>query len=411
MINYKFKYIMLSLLALIGLALSLYADLKIGEYLYGKNLDNLIKQITLILAFDITIRESLRFSLLKVFSSAENDKHREGMFEKFSLSLIVVGFFFSFVYSGLYSYIINGYLDTSFFLNFSLFLIMFIGAGLQLILNLTGLFFMHSLRVALFPLSILCWLFLLNDHTLESNFLIFFLSYCFMSIYSLRHILRHISWKGNNIESIKRYFIPPLFPMANYSFLQTSRYLERSLVASVSVGSSYYIYFSFKLYAAFISLIGMPVSVILSKFLVNDKVDCRFERKKLLARLFVFILVMWLLGVGTLSSIWIYTDIEFWFPKITDEGFLGLIMLYLLAAFIGSINITLQVYIYKYGGHMFMMKAIMILSTLYMLFLLIGANFISDNFFSYFVAIIFLIYTLSELFMSFIFLKNLSLEE
>lgn len=401
-----YRYIVIASMTLIGMSLSLYADLRIGQYLHGGMLDAIVRQITLLLAFDIVVRESLRFSLLKEFSSAENNTAREQKYSTFLLILVLGGILVSFLYACVYTYLLKDIYRASLWLPMVLFSLMFLSAGLQLILNLTGRYFFYSLRIFLLPLSILIWVMVFNRIPFEYSVLMVFVAYVAIIALVLRKILFHLSIRKGAMRHWKKYVVPPLFPMTSYGFLQTSRYLERSLVASVSVGSSYFIYFSFRLYSAFLSLIGLPVSVLLAKSLVdNDSLDEEKNRWQL-RRVAAVIVILWTLGIGTLFLFWLSGYVAQWFPKLSEHEFLNVVGFYLLAALLGSLNLPLQATIYRRGGHALLTKMTISMNMIYIAIIVVGAQMMVSSSMSWFVGLAFLSYVILE-FAIYVFLLRL----
>lgn len=406
--TFTLKYLMIATMTLLGMSVALYADLKIGEVFADQELDRLIMQLTLLMAFDIIARESLRLSLLQIFHRAFNDEERFVMFSEFSAILAVIGIFISILYSLLYQYLLTSRIEFNLdlWVAAAVFELMILSAGLQLILNLKGDFFLYSLRNFLIPLAILTWLFLINSATLEIGLIFYYALYVSSAIYLIKHVLLKRPHRPL-FHGLKKYFVPPLYPLVNFSALQTSRYLERLFVANVALGASYYIYFCFKIYAALVSLVGLPVQALASRQLMqnSDEPDNADHFKVSHQQLFFFVSFFWLLGFASLLVVWHTGLVTTWFPKLADSHFTDTIFYYLVAAWIGSLNLPLQAYAYKHSGHLYIARVIISLNFLYALSLLIGSTIFAGVTYTNFVGLSFLSYTTMETILTLRFLR------
>lgn len=392
------KYLSISIITGGGMVLSIFSDLSIGKLTPQNDIDKLVISLTLIVAYDILSRESLRFSLLHVFSETNNIGHKSERYCDLIAVSKSIGIGVSCCFSCLYIFLTKNYLGSLFYLTiFFLFYFIFLSSVCQLILNINGFFKVTSSRIFILPMSIIIWLYSGLNIRLELSMLSVFVSYLIFTNYFLNNALIKTNLSFD-IKTIKRFCIPVLSPIANYSSLQTSRYIERDLGASILPGSAYTLYFSSKIYASIISLISMPMSTILSKKLVEIGTE-KYNVSSLMVKLTFIILAVWIIVVLTVLTIISIPEFKEFFPLISDNHFRDILLIYLFASLFGCFNVPAQAILYRMRLHKSISKIIILLNIIYISALCIITSFgdkVDYSMVVYF-GLCFLIYTASEL--------------
>lgn len=345
-----------SVVSLGGLFFALIVDIIIANNIGLEKLDSVVLLISLIVAYDVLIRESFRFSLLNYFNEENISKSVLYVLNITVVILVIVAPIYSLFFS-VYTFDYVS-LPLSFAISFWMFAALTISNVFILILTVKGVYVLVSIRNYLIPLALALLVFI--DDLLFLLVIIAVLSsvFCLYSIYIVRKSINFsLKLDFRLISMIKRL----LFPAASYGMLQGNRYFERSLLTSNAPGTSYGLYFSSKVYSAIITVVAIPVSMVVANKLAHSS----SADKKDLIKVIMFTFFGWLL-ISTISMLLIYFDMFLiLFTKDIAELLLSALPFYILAALFGSISMQLQAYMYKYSKHRLVLFFSVISNVLY----------------------------------------------